>query len=166
MIADVAGVIASPIPAPNGTRPATIVQYDVPCARVDRTTRPTVISASPSTQVRSCPARAASRGAATRAHGIIASGIGSKLTAAISGLSPRTSCRYCSTRKMNPKNATNCIVIDSVPAENARMLNSLGSSIGAVRTLSQADEAGQRDHARCDAERGCGRWPSRRWVLR
>ncbi len=82
-----------------------------------------------------------SLGATTRAEGIIARAIGTRLSADTNGLSPRTSCRYCRTRKTNPKKAKNCTVIDTVPAANARYRNSRGSSSGAGWRSSQTTNA-------------------------
>ncbi len=94
-------------------------------------------SASPRTQVLSCPARTARRGETARAQTIIDGPIGRRLTAAISGLSPRTICMYWSIRNTKPKNAKNWTAIESVPAENARLVNSRGSSSGLARRSSQ-----------------------------
>lgn len=89
-----------------------------------------MINPKPSTHTRRGPVRALMRGAIRRAAGIIANAIGIRLTAATSGLFPRTSCRYCSTRNTKPKNAKNCKPIDTVPAVKARWANRRGSSRG------------------------------------
>ena len=66
-----------------------------------------------------------------------AAAMGIKLSAATRGVLPRTSCRYCRSRKTRPKNAKNCTVIDNVPAAKARWVNSRGSSSGCSRVNSQ-----------------------------
>jgi hypothetical protein len=60
------------------------------------------------------------------------------------GLWPRTSCRYCRTRNINPKNAKNCSVIDTVPAANARWRKSRGSISGVGWRSSQTMNAPSR----------------------
>ncbi len=141
VIAVVAGVIASPMPAPSGSRPASSSQYELSASSVEMVSSPATMSSRPSRQARSAPAWAVRRGAAIRADGIIASAMGTRLSADTNGLWPRTSCRYCMSRKTKPKNAKNCKVIESVPAANARWRNSRGSSSGAGCRSSQAMKA-------------------------
>ncbi len=89
-----------------------------------------MISRSPPTQHTRAPTFAATFGASLD-EGIRPAAIGSTLTAAISALSPRTSCRYCISTKIRPKKAKNCNMIDREPAANAGRVNSRGSSNGA-----------------------------------
>ena len=79
--------------------------------------------------------------------------MGIRLSAATSGVLPRTSCRYCSSRKIRPKNAKNCTVIDKVAAVKARCRNSRGSISGFGRESSQRTNPA-RISSPCDADQG------------
>jgi hypothetical protein len=93
------------------------------------TARPAATSTSPATQTLRAPKRAASFGV-IRAVGIIAADNGSTDSAARSGLSPRTPCRYCSATNVKPKNAKNWMKIDRLPADRPGLRKCRGSSIG------------------------------------
>ena len=128
------------MPAANSTRPRANQPYVISVPTCETTTSPLAVSTRPRGARRLKPTLCAMRGA-LRASGIMTSGSGRSATAAPSGERPTTNCRYWITTKNSPKLAKNWAVTVRVPALNARLPNSRGSSIGWSTRSSQPTKA-------------------------
>ena len=162
VIAAVAGVMASPMPAPSGSRPASSSQYErvgVEPGQDEQSGGDQQQAEQAGPQSRR-PGRPAGEPRPARpASSPAPSGPGS--APSTSGLSPRTSCRYCMTRKTKPKNAKNCRVIETRAGGERAVPEQPG--VEQRRRVAQlpGDERAQQGQPGGDPQQGAGAGPAR-----
>lgn len=130
----VPGVMASPNPKPNRTRPGASVHRSrepgaTACSGAASAAKPTAMASRPAAPGQRAPTRASAEGASA-VPAPTPTGMTSSVAAACRGLWLRTICRYCGARTNSAREAKNCRATSRAPAVSAGLRKARTSSDG------------------------------------